>query len=303
MQALGATTIKRLISAQFPEVSPARVELLGEGCDFWAYQIDDRWVFRFPKSDYGAARLRPEIALLTALARSLPLPVPDYRFIGQGGDGFAHGFAGYAKLPGVSAMRVRLPEDALDRAARALGGFLARLHRHDVNEAAAAGIPGTEAGASLARMRERALAHLTAVGPLLTPELRQQIGRFFNDRAHLPPEFDGAARLIHADLTAEHVLIDPASAAISGIIDWTDMRTGDVAVDFAGLWHWQGDRGVTVALRNYGGATDPRIWDRIRFIGLWKALEDIRYGSESGDRAYSEFGIRCVRRTFAERSY
>ena len=296
--ALDVITVARVIAAQFPKLSPRSVTRLGEGSDFRAYLVDERWVFRFPKSAEAATRLQAEIAVLPALALELPLPIPDYRFVGAPSAAFAYPFAGYAKLSGMPAMPLTVSEAAQDAAAEALGGFLTAVHRQDFGRAVAAGVPGRSSGICLVDMRHEAAAHLKVIGSLLEREIEERCRHFLNDPARLPPESNGPDRWIHADLSAEHVLIDPISGAIAGIIDWTDMRIDDIAVDFAGLWHWQGDRGVDIALRHYGGVADPGMRDRIRYIGLWKAIEDIRYGHATSDRGYVEFSVRCLHRMF-----
>jgi aminoglycoside phosphotransferase (APT) family kinase protein len=297
-RALDAAKAARLIAAQFPEVRAASVEPLGEGCDFRAFLVDERWVFRFPKSAEGTAMLRPEIALLAALAPQLPLPVPCYRFVGTPCAAFALPFAGYAQLPGVPAMQLSLSPRAQASAAKVLGAFLTCLHRQDIAQAAAFGVPDGANPGRMTRLRDEALANLAATQSVLPAGIAARCRRFLQDRAHLPKEHLPAPRLIHADLTADHVLIDPFRKTITGIIDWTDIRIDDIAFDFAGLWHWQGDHGVETALRHYIGATDRHLRDRIRFIGLWKALTDIRYGCEAGDPAYVDFSIRCLARMF-----
>ena len=129
VQELDTATIIQFIAAQFPEVAPTTFEFLGEGSDFRAFIVNDRWVFRFPKSQEGAAQLRPEIAVLSLLAPHLPLPVPDYRFVGEPSADFSCMFAGYAKLPGVPAMRHSLPDTALSEAAQTMGSFLRTIRR------------------------------------------------------------------------------------------------------------------------------------------------------------------------------
>ncbi len=47
--------------------------------------------------------------------------------------------------------------------------------------------------------------------------------------------------LLHADLGGEHLLIDPDTSRVTGIIDWTDMEWGDPARDFSGLARWRPD--------------------------------------------------------------
>jgi hypothetical protein len=146
--------------------------------------------------------------------------------------------------------------------------------------------------------RDEAAAHVDTIAPLLDSEIDHRCGRFLNDPTWSPGDTPGPDRLIHANLTAEHILLDPGSGDITGIIDWSDMRIDDIAFDLAGLWHWQGDHGVDIALRHYGGQTDPGMRDRIRCIGIWKAFEDLRYGRATGDSGYIDFSIRCLQRMF-----
>lgn len=49
----------------------------------------------------------------------------------------------------------------------------------------------------------------------------------------LPSEFSPA--LVHNDIKGEHILVDPHSGRITGILDWADAGIGNAAVDIAGL--------------------------------------------------------------------
>lgn len=52
----------------------------------------------------------------------------------------------------------------------------------------------------------------------------------------VPLFFEGAPKLVHNDLWAEHILVDPRSGSVSGIIDWGDAVISDPAVDFASVY-------------------------------------------------------------------
>jgi aminoglycoside phosphotransferase (APT) family kinase protein len=41
--------------------------------------------------------------------------------------------------------------------------------------------------------------------------------------------------LVHNDIKGEHILVDPQSGRITGILDWADAGIGNPAVDIAGL--------------------------------------------------------------------
>lgn len=50
---------------------------------------------------------------------------------------------------------------------------------------------------------------------------------------YLPSEYCPA--LVHNDIKGEHILVDPQSGRITGILDWADAGIGNAAVDIAGL--------------------------------------------------------------------
>ena len=70
---LAATAVASIVELQFPELSPAGAVYLGEGCDSYAFDVNRRWVFRFPKRagrpEYIKAGTR---ALVLCLGGSTP---------------------------------------------------------------------------------------------------------------------------------------------------------------------------------------------------------------------------------------
>src|ERR1051325_5337835 len=66
----------RLVEAQFPDLAPASLELLGEGWDNWAYLANGAFVFRFPRRALGAKLIANECRSLPCIAPHLPLPIP-----------------------------------------------------------------------------------------------------------------------------------------------------------------------------------------------------------------------------------
>ena len=62
---------RAIIIASFPEFRGARTELLDEGWDFRVFEVDARWLFRFPKREASVAKLNMERKLLSGLELSL----------------------------------------------------------------------------------------------------------------------------------------------------------------------------------------------------------------------------------------
>lgn len=132
------------IHARFPSLATARVVRLGEGTDHQAFEVEGRYVFRFPKSDEAAEHLKWEARLLAWLEPRLPLPVPNYRFLAHPAADLAAGFAGYEKLPGTPALLVEPDRLDLSDLGRRLGAFLGALHALDPTEADALGVPADD---------------------------------------------------------------------------------------------------------------------------------------------------------------
>ena len=72
----------------------------------------------------------------------------------------------------------------------------------------------------------------------------------------------------HADLAAEHFLIDPGAWTVTGVIDWGDMAVSDRALDFAGISHWGGGQFVknVIARTALRRDTWPRFLRKAEFM-------------------------------------
>ncbi|MGH7576372.1 MAG: phosphotransferase, partial [Longimicrobiales bacterium] len=71
-------------------------------------------------------------------------------------------------------------------------------------------------------------------------------------------------RFIHHDLGPEHLILDPDTGRLVGILDWTDAILGDPARDFVFLVTWRGWSLVEQVLNSYPLAVDATFRDRLR---------------------------------------
>ncbi len=137
---LSATQVAAIIRSQFPEVDPSRIALLGEGCDSWAFEVDGRWVFRFPKRADVEQQLLVESRVLPVLAAHSPLPLPVFRFHGRPSGAFPRRFVGYPKLPGIPGIQLEAQALPFEKWAPVMGRFLSWLHRYPVGVARRLGV-------------------------------------------------------------------------------------------------------------------------------------------------------------------
>lgn len=119
--------------------------------------------------------------------------------------------------------------------------------------------------------------------------VRPAVGRFLE----APPPIEPAARRVfsHNDLGIEHVLVDPATLRITGVIDWSDAALTDPAYDFGLLLRDLGPVALTAC-----GPHAERAW----FYARCAVLEDLAYGLASGRDRYVEKSLSGLRRLFGE---
>lgn len=230
------------IAAAVPELAGGQVSLLGTGWDFDAYEVDRRWVFKFPRRAAEVARLEREQAVLDRLARVLPLPVPRYRWPLLRAEPFPYAFSGYAKLEGQMLCPLAPSPTRVDAVAKALGPFFAALHAVPVEADVAAHLADTEDPATmLLASRERRRDLLRSLPHAASQALVERVTAWWDDAAVVPPAHQGPPCLIHDDVHCEHVLMDGEQGmAVAGVIDWGDVCLGDPAADFAPLVTWGG---------------------------------------------------------------
>ncbi len=283
---LTAKSAKSIITTTFPEFSGTRVELLDEGWDFRVFEVDERWMFRFPKREIGVAKLNMERKLLSGLGEWVSMPVPNYEYFCESHENSSRPFGGYRKLPGVGGDTSKMVDR--HRVARQIGVFLARLHTYPVDKAREAGVP--EARDLVAYWRDKSHEQLQRLD-----DLNVNLGLI---RCYLenetPVSFQGAASLVHNDLWAEHILVDSRSGWVSGIIDWSDTVIGDPAIDFAYLYTWYGESWLENILAHYTGKLDAEVISRSRYLATCVAIHCITLGRDMGRVQWVEAGYAAL---------
>jgi aminoglycoside 2''-phosphotransferase len=262
-----------------PGVAGRDVVRVDQGWDFDVYVVDEEWVVRVPRRPAVARRVPPEVALLGLLAPALPVAVP--RFEAVGADGAA--WVAYRRLEGEPlAAGAPAPEVA---------AFLSALHAFPVESAIRAGIP---AGDWRGTMAEELTEFELCVFPLLHPSERRKAERAFRGYLEDDASFAFRPALIHADLGPEHLLCGP-DGRLEAVIDWTDARIGDPALDFAALLHGLGTGFAADLLAGYERRHDSTLEERARFYRLLGPWHEVTYGLSLELPEYVESGLAGIR--------
>lgn len=259
------------IAAQFPQVNAATLEYLDSGWEFDAYLTPDGWVFRFPRQAWCADLFDKERRIHELVARVLPpgVAVPTTQLIGAPSDAFCYRFAGHRYIPGVSAEDVAT--ENLPRLARDLGAAFRAIHSIPEAAARAAGAilpdPDEEGRREwLARKREGA-TRLRGLDPAIEPVLD-----WFESVAFPLPRYEGPLRFVHDDVSPEHLVVDPTTGQLTGIIDWTDAALGDPVSDFIALVTSLGWPFAAEVVGHYRMPLDGGFHERLRFAARLRSV-------------------------------
>jgi Ser/Thr protein kinase RdoA (MazF antagonist) len=217
----GIDGYRAAILRAFPDLAASAFRIMAESWDSTAVEADGRLIFKFPRHDAAARRLRKEAALLAVIRPEVSLPVPDL-VLEEGPPLISR----HRKIPGEHLLTkhyAELPEAARRRLAEDLAGFYAELHRLDPGRMAAAGAE-PEAWGTAEGIGARAL-------PALPPELRPAAERVLGAYHRLPPDPHGTIYGFF-DGHGWNMAFDHDRNRLNGIYDFADSGIGPLHQEF-----------------------------------------------------------------------
>jgi aminoglycoside phosphotransferase (APT) family kinase protein len=251
---------------------------IGRGLDHVAYEDGER-VYRFARGDDAAAQVEHEAAVLDLVARVSPLPVPHPLEVDT-----ERGCLIYKRLPGEPLLQVDSRARAAQPIARKLGRLLRALRDLDPGD-----LVDTDDEPPKAWLGE-ARGHYENVAQSIPDRHRPAVERFFDTAPPAPPP---TLVFSHNDLGIEHVLVDPDTLAITGIIDWSDAAMTDPAADFGLILRDLGEAALEAALTSYDGG-DAGFVTRTSFYARCSLLEDLAYGIQTGRAEYAAKSLAAL---------
>jgi aminoglycoside phosphotransferase (APT) family kinase protein len=178
---------------------------------------------RLPRREAAAALIEHEQTWLPRLAPQLSLPIPSPCRFGKPALGYPWKWSVLPWLPGTPA---DLAEPAATQAV-ALAKFLRSLHMPAPTNAPPNAVRGVPLWRRAASIEER-MRRLSVKTDLIT----KRVKRTWETALQAPNA--RSSKWLHGDLHARNALVE--NGAITGIIDWGDITSGDVATDLAAIW-------------------------------------------------------------------
>jgi aminoglycoside 2''-phosphotransferase len=287
------------LTACYPAFTIRSVRPLQQGWDSVTLLVNDETVFRFARRPDVAARLEREARLLPRLAPSLPVAIPDIRFSCEDPAGGMR-FVGYRLLAGEPLTRDSIAPGQEDMLLAQVADFLAALHFFPVDEATRLGVPGgstDEWRGEYAALYDEVKEHVL---PLLTEPERASVvhlwERYLDDAANST----FAPALLHRDLGPEHILHNPTTGQLTGVIDWGDASIGDPAHDFTGLYVDLGPEFARGVLARYPRSLGESAEQRIQFYAAIVPFYEIRFGQLEDDDSHIAAGLAALRRNLRQ---
>lgn len=288
---MDAEECMRRIEKCFPQLQICSIKPNEEGWDSFVFEVNDCFIFRFPRRPDQEVYLKREILLLPQLAKILSVRVPKFEFVCQGNAECAP-FVGYRKIEGVPLTSDLIKSIQSDHLAQHLSKVLTELHRFPLQEALQSKVPYVspiewrqEYRNLYARVRDQ-------VFPLLNVALRAKAIALWKSFLNEESYFQFKPVLLHRDLSGGHILCEPNGERIAGIIDWGDLSIGDPALDLTGLWHVYGSKFGERVLIGYEGKVEETFRERISFYSRLIPFHKILYGLNMHDSGRLELGLQ-----------
>jgi aminoglycoside phosphotransferase (APT) family kinase protein len=260
-------TYRKKLERVLPGLKNSSFVCLGEGEDNIAFEVNSQLVARFTKRDAGA--VKREAAILDFVQTIAPLSAPKLRYARPN-----DGFIVYDKLPGVPLVSIAKDVDVKEWPdfASQLGNFLSALNSADaepIQSYLQVDVDGPEVWLSESK------ECFTQVRNLIPQLYYAPIAAFL---AAPPPNSRFKSVFAHNDLGIEHILVNPGTQQITGVLDWSDAALADPAHDFGKIYRDLGPEVFRETRRAYTANADAELEQRAVFYSKCGVLEDLAYG-------------------------
>jgi aminoglycoside 2''-phosphotransferase len=255
-----------------PDLDLNQIRVDPYGLNNLVVMVGDEWVCRFPRTEVSRDYLRREALLLSVISRYVGDVVPEFTSSSN------TDFVAYRMLPGKPLYRhdlLRLNDKLQDQFAADLAEFLNQLHSVPSKALEAAGFPSPPM-ISPAAVHEQWTRRLDEIRFELFPHLWADQHAYIEDlfAPVITGHLDMAAYLpvlIHNDLASYHLLSDPQTGRLTGVLDFGEAGWGDPAADYAVLINIYGESFV----QRLGASNPilPGLLNRARFRTAYLELE------------------------------
>lgn len=270
----------RIVKKKFPNVESQKIQIYDDGWDYVVIVVNNRLAFRFPRREDYAKTLPIEVGFLDQFANESPIRVP--RLIYQKDEEAEIPYVVYDFIHGVQftkGISRTFSRKELLAVAQKLGIFLTAVHTFSTVKARQLGIPIVD---SLDSWQKRLTKIKNLVFPNISEDEQQWVVTLFENFFKTIRIVPVKPVLTHSDIMPEHIIVDPMTHALSGIIDFGDMCIADPAYDFTFLSRY-GEDFLNEVYRNYSLPKDDLFEVRRQFYEDRLVVTNLEHSLELRD--------------------
>ena len=215
--------VRSLLKEQFPELMYLPINFFDSGLDNVVFRLGDQLSVRLPRRKEAAMIIENEQIWLPSIHSRLNIPVPIHYGFGKPTKDYPWRWSVLPWLDGVTASQELLSINQ----AKQFASFLRLLHTSAPLHAPVNLAPAVLLNQSVTFFEQR-IKQLEIETKLIT----QNIKNTWYEALNIP--VDTQPKWLHGDLHPGNVLVK--NGAISGIIDWGAISSGDIAIDLCSIW-------------------------------------------------------------------
>ncbi|MBA2728982.1 MAG: aminoglycoside phosphotransferase family protein [Parachlamydiaceae bacterium] len=269
-------SIITVIHDEVPNLTINSIKLISSGWDNLVADINDEWIFRFPRSEVYILIFERDKKLLDLLHKQIMMMIPIYEYVG------VHtSFVAYRKIPGKALHKntyLTLPVETRQQIADTLALFLTQLHNAiNIDEALQWGY------------KEYRLSLQWIEGSLFGTIPSKEVERILREalayeEGH-PCDKENQV-FLHNDLHGENLAIDRHTSQVNGVFDFSDAVIGDYSIDFGKLFEIHEDLAIRTAETyvHLTGKENPVFAGAVDYI--LRRGQYILYARENGEKVH-----------------
>jgi len=247
-----------IVKDKFPEISWQIFEVFNNWRDNQVLILDKSIVFRFPRNEYVKTVHKKEKQLLAIIKKHVDMDIPDYKFFTDDDS-----CVGYSAIKGIP-MTIDIYTKKLSKATQKniqiwLAEFLTQLHKIPIKLFEE--IWYNDSGVSKEWTAHFQKDFREKCGDILSPKELQTVLGYIQQLQEKTTEYKV---MIHSDVQEKNIFIDESLSNISWIIDFSDARISDPALDFDRLRDY-GDEFTYGVYEAYQWKKDDDFLERSKF--------------------------------------
>ncbi|WP_166786798.1 phosphotransferase family protein [Jeotgalibacillus salarius] len=284
---------KQKIERAFPELKPVGIKNCGTGFDHTVYEVNEEWVFRFPRRQMGFEAMRIETRMLRSLTEiefKSEFEYPSLAYYREAEDD-DYPYVGFSNIRG-HVLTEETNTDFLHQHAVQIGTFLKKLHS----------LPSEKVDADpdhlqrlSTKLRKNHFYDIAEQSSSVIPGVFYEKLLSYIDQLEEWENATGTTPL-HGDLHPKNMIV--YNGRLAGIIDWGDAHIGHPAVDLSIAYACMTPEVRKDFFEAYGDV-NQRTHELARFKAVFIMTVLLRYAKDTGDQDVLRWGLAGLKKSLA----